>query len=87
MLDKGVDFIAFTDNEKDIRVYDGDGLMKIPVPQVDALDTLNAGDVLHGAFCYYLTEGFYRREALRRAVIIASRSCCSFGTHTWKDHE
>jgi len=87
MLDKGVDFIAFTDNDKDIRVYDGDGLTKISVPQVDAIDTLGAGDVLHGAFCYYLNEGFDRREALRKAALIASRSCCYFGTHTWKEHE
>ncbi len=65
----------------------GDGATKIPVPQVDALDTLGAGDVLHGAFCYYLAEGFDRREALRRAAIIASGSCCYFGTHTWKDNE
>ncbi len=87
MLDKGVDFIALTDNEKDIRIYDGDGMAKIPVPQVDAVDTLGAGDVLHGAFCYYLTEGFNNTEALRRAAIIASGSCCYFGTHTWRDTE
>ncbi len=85
MLDKGVEFIAFTDNEKDIRVYDGENQTLIPVPQVNAVDTLGAGDVLHGAFCYYLTEGVDRMEALRRAAIIASKSCCYFGTHTWKD--
>ena len=87
MLDKGVAFIAFTDNEKDISVYEGNGAVNIPVPQIKAVDTLGAGDVLHGAFCYYLTEGHNRREALRRAAIIASGSCCYFGTHTWKDHE
>lgn len=87
MLDKGVDFIAFTDNQKDIVVYEGINATKIPVPQVNAVDTLGAGDVLHGAFCYYLTEGFNRSEALRMAALIASRSCCFFGTHTWKDHE
>jgi sugar/nucleoside kinase (ribokinase family) len=86
MIDKGVDFIAITDNEKDIAVYEGNETAKIPVPQIKAIDTLGAGDVLHGAFCYYLTEGFDRKEALQRAAQIASQSCCYFGTHTWKDH-
>ncbi|MGF1586572.1 MAG: PfkB family carbohydrate kinase [Bacteroidales bacterium] len=86
MIDKGVDFIAITDNDKDIAVYEGSKMTKIPVPQINAIDTLGAGDVLHGAFCYYLNEGFDRKEALKRAAQIASRSCCYFGTHTWKDH-
>ena len=86
MIDKGVDFIAITDNEKDIAVYEGSKITEIPVPQINAIDTLGAGDVLHGAFCYYLNEGFDRKEALKRAAQIASRSCCYFGTHTWKDH-
>lgn len=86
MLNKGVDFIAITNNEKDINVYESNSKTKIPVPRVNAIDTLGAGDVLHGAFCYYLTEGFNPMKALRRAAQIASRSCCYFGTHTWKDY-
>jgi sugar/nucleoside kinase (ribokinase family) len=86
MIEKGVDFIAITDNEKDIAVYEGDKTTKIPVPQIKAIDTLGAGDVLHGAFCYYLTEGSGRKKALQQAAQIASRSCCYFGTHTWKDN-
>lgn len=50
-------------------------------------DTLGAGDVLHGAFCHYLVEGYNRKEALHRAALIASGSCCYFGTHTWKTHK
>ncbi|MFP4365900.1 MAG: PfkB family carbohydrate kinase [Bacteroidales bacterium] len=86
MLNKGVDLIAITNNEKDINVYESNSRAKIPVKRVNAIDTLGAGDVLHGAFCYYLTEGFNPMEALRRAAQIASRSCCYFGTHTWKDY-
>ena len=85
MLNKGVVFIAITDNEKEIDVIEMGNKTKIPVPAVDAIDTLGAGDVLHGAFCYYLAEGFNRKESLSRAALIASRSCCYFGTHTWKD--
>ena len=86
MFNKGVDFIAITNNEKDINVYESNNSTKIPVPQVNAIDTLGAGDVLHGAFCYYLVEGYNRKEALHRAAQIASGSCCYFGTHTWKDY-
>ena len=87
MLNKGVDFIAITNNEKDINVYERKNKTKIPIPLVNAVDTLGAGDVLHGAFCYYLIEGFNKKEALYRAALIASKSCCYFGTHTWKDYE
>jgi len=87
MLNKGVDFIAITNNEKEINVIERKNKTKIPVPVINAVDTLGAGDVLHGAFCYYLTEGLTKKEALSRAALIASRSCCYFGTHTWKDHQ
>ncbi len=86
MLKKGIDFIAFTNNEKDINVYESNNSTTIPIPEVNAIDTLGAGDVLHGAFCYYLAEEYSRKEALHRAAQIASRSCCYFGTHTWKEH-
>ena len=86
MLKKGIDFIAFTNNEKDINVYESNNSTTIPIPEVNAIDTLGAGDVLHGAFCYYLVDGYSRKEALHRAAQIASRSCCYFGTHTWKEH-
>ena len=87
MLNKGVEFIAITNNEKEINVIERGNKTKIPVPEINAVDTLGAGDVLHGAFCYYLTEGLTRKEALNSASLIASRSCCYFGTHIWRDHE
>ena len=87
MIDKGVGFIAITDNEKEIKVYQGGMEKSIPVPAINAVDTSGAGDVLHGAFCFYLSEGFNNIEALSRAALIASKSCCHFGTHTWREHE
>ena len=78
---------AITNNEKEINVIEKGDKTKIPVPEINAVDTLGAGDVLHGAFCYYLTEGLTRKEALNSASLIASRSCCYFGTHIWRDHE
>lgn len=34
--------------------------MQIPVPVIAAADTLGAGDIFHGAFCYYLLKALRR---------------------------
>ena len=53
-----------------------------PVPQVKAIDTLGAGDILHGSFCHFiLTNPF--PESLELAALSASRSCLSYGTREW----
>ncbi|MGI9537555.1 MAG: PfkB family carbohydrate kinase [Desulfocapsaceae bacterium] len=53
-----------------------------PVPQVQAIDTLGAGDILHGTFCHHiLTSSFL--ESLEKATFSASRSCLSYGTRKW----
>jgi sugar/nucleoside kinase (ribokinase family) len=54
---------------------------EIAVPTVDAIDTLGAGDVLHGAFMHFAyTKGFGLVESLERASVVASRSCEHYGT-------
>ena len=54
----------------------------IPVPKIEAVDTLGAGDIFHGAFCnYILREDF--TSALNSAALIASKSCQYFGTRKW----
>ncbi|MGW2520890.1 PfkB family carbohydrate kinase [Streptomyces sp. NPDC001617] len=65
---------------------DGGGTVEIPPARV--VDTLGAGDVLHGALAHHLAvqgeltaEGF--AEALRDAAEVASRACASFGTRAW----
>lgn len=50
------------------------GPFTIEVPAVRAVDTLGAGDVLHGAFAYHLCTS-EPLEALERAVALASESC------------
>ena len=83
----GVDHVAFTDNEKPI-VYSQNNIRKdVEVPSVHAMDTLGAGDVLHGAFCFYLSNGDSVEDALAKSVGIASNSCKYAGTHTWATHD
>ncbi|NUS77219.1 MAG: sugar kinase [Streptomyces sp.] len=60
----------------------------VEVPDVRVVDTLGAGDVLHGALAHRLTEqgeltarGF--AGALREAAGWASRACTFFGTRDW----
>ncbi|WP_248965182.1 PfkB family carbohydrate kinase [Sphaerisporangium perillae] len=70
-----------------------------PVPAVDVVDTLGAGDVLHGALTFALSRllaggpaavspagrltGDTFAAALDFAIPVASASCRSFGTRSW----
>lgn len=69
--------------------YDRSGDFKVRVPQVaDVVDTLGAGDVLHGALTHYLAQrgiDVPLSEALQYASAIASESCRHTGPHGWID--
>lgn len=57
---------------------------EIPVEQVDAVDTLGAGDIFHGAFCYaYFAEGKECEDALCFAARIAGESVKYRGPREW----
>ncbi len=82
---QGIGKVAFTHDGEPILASENGAAKRIPVPQVDAVDTLGAGDVLHGAFChYYGTNGDFARS-LELAAGVASESCRRFGTHTWAE--
>ncbi|MEB3295526.1 MAG: PfkB family carbohydrate kinase, partial [Synechococcales bacterium] len=53
-------------------------LRSIAVPQVQTVDTLGAGDIFHGAFCWSILQVPFE-QALQQASVIASRSCQQFG--------
>jgi sugar/nucleoside kinase (ribokinase family) len=57
----------------------------LPVPTVAAVDTLGAGDVLHGAIAHNLAADrtVDPVEAIRQAIPIAARSCAHRGVTTW----
>ena len=75
--------IAITNGQSPILMYDDKILKDFPVPQVQAIDTLGAGDIFHGAFCYYYANTSTIQNALSDAAFVASESCRSHGTRKW----
>ena len=71
----GSPIIGLDDNEK----------FEIPVKKTKVLDTLGAGDILHGAFCHYWLKSPSRsfQDALREASKLATFSCEFYGTREW----
>ncbi|AYF73178.1 sugar kinase [Nocardia yunnanensis] len=58
----------------------------IHVPAAPAVDTLGAGDILHGAFCHFYERDADFPSALRQAAEIATLSCRYVGTREWMRH-
>ena len=83
LRDHGVERIALTRGADPILYRDGAEFGQIPVAPADVVDTLGAGDVLHGAFAYRLATGADFVAALESAAALATRSCESFGTRAW----
>jgi sugar/nucleoside kinase (ribokinase family) len=85
----GIADVAVTRGERPILFdsrYGGSG--EVPVPQIQTVDTLGAGDILHGAFCYEWSRSASFSGALEYAARIASNSCRYFGPREWMNwHE
>lgn len=71
---------AITRGEKSIRIANGE----IGVGAVECVDSLAAGDIFHGAFCYaYLEKNFDFEQSLKYAAAIASESVKYKGPRAW----
>lgn len=85
LLDHGPQAVAITRGPHPITwATDGDQ-GEISPPRVAAVDTMGAGDILHGAFCYQLMRGLPFISALAFAADVASYSCRFPGTRSWMD--
>ncbi|WP_138497550.1 sugar kinase [Nostoc sp. PA-18-2419] len=79
-----ISHIAVTHGEKPIEYLSCNKTGIVDVPQIQAVDTLAAGDIFHGGLCHYiLRESFI--DALVLAANIAADSCQFFGTRRWMD--
>ena len=72
-------WLACTAGADGVFWLDGDELCHAPAFAVDAVDTLAAGDVFHGAFALALAEGTDEPLALRFASAAAALKCRRFG--------
>ena len=80
---RGVGEVAITAGSKPIFWATERESGQVPVPQVRVVDTMGAGDILHGAFCWFASQGIGFPEALQQAAAIASESCRFRGTRAW----
>jgi sugar/nucleoside kinase (ribokinase family) len=79
LAEQGVPHIAITRGAKPILGWDRGRRFEIGIEKVDAVDTLGAGDVLHGAFCYHFARTGEFEPTLRLAAQIATQSCRGLG--------
>ncbi|WP_348263234.1 PfkB family carbohydrate kinase [Telmatobacter sp. DSM 110680] len=79
----GVSQIAITKGADPIRYFADVASGFIEVPRVDVVDTSGAGDIFHGAFCFFTATGSSFVDSLRDAARIATESCRSRGTRQW----
>jgi sulfofructose kinase len=72
-------FLAVSNGPNDILFLDGGHFHRVPVFAIRAIDTLGAGDALHGGFALALAEGRSEAEALRFGAAVAGIKCTRFG--------
>lgn len=87
LLEQGVTHAAVTRGGKPIEFKTNSVSGLIHIPTVNVVDTLGAGDILHGAFCYYylFSNGNFQM-ALQSASRVATTACEYFGTREWMSH-
>lgn len=80
---QGVPYVAVTRGAKPILGLDRGRRFEIEVERIEPVDTLGAGDVLHGAFCFFFSQDADFENALQKAAVIATRSCRALGIDCW----
>lgn len=87
LLKKGVKKAAITRGEKSIIVNEGQVNLLIEIPKANVIDTLGAGDIFHGAFCYFYVQNQDFIASLQKASEVAALSCQFRGPRTWMEKE
>jgi len=72
-------FLAVTHGPGGVTWRDGDTVRRMPAFKVEAVDTLGAGDVFHGAFTLRIAETGDAVDAMRFAAAVAALKCTRFG--------
>lgn len=72
-------FVCVTAGEKGCWWGEGGTVRHTPAPMVEAVDTLAAGDVFHGAFAYGFVQGWPHERTIAFASAAAAIKCTRFG--------
>jgi len=64
---------------EDILYLEGDAVQRLPVFSITAVDTIGAGDALHGGFALALAEGQSEVDAMRFGAAVAGIKCTRLG--------
>lgn len=86
----GVETVVTTHGGDPVLWWHGGGSGSVPVPRVSPVDTLGAGDVFHGAYCYFSRKasvtGHAERDipaVLSSAARVAALRCSIVGPRAW----
>lgn len=72
-------WVCVTDGENGTHVQHGNQIESISTPRINAVDTLGAGDVWHGAFTLQLANGADEQSAVKFANVAAALKCTRRG--------
>jgi fructokinase len=83
--------VLFTDGGEAVRILAGDEDVVVPVPGVEVVDTVGAGDAFGGAFlAFWQSAGHHRddladlakvRAVVERAIVVAGITCTRSGAN------
>ena len=79
IIEKGPEIAIFTFGENGCAGVSNEGYFYLPAFNVQAVDTVGAGDVFHGAFIAELAKGYSVKESARRASAVAAIKCTRIG--------
>jgi sugar/nucleoside kinase (ribokinase family) len=87
VVSRGVPSVAVTRGGAPILWWEQGQSGQIPVPPVEVVDTLGAGDFFHGAFCWFLARpGLDFAGQLAAAAEVSGVRCAHLGPRSWLDN-
>jgi sugar/nucleoside kinase (ribokinase family) len=78
-----VPVVVVTDGPEPIRWWHDGGRGEVPAQAVDAVDTLAAGDVFHGAYAFAAARGLPLPATIAYASRVAAVRCTVVGPRSW----
>ncbi len=81
--EKGATALVITHGEENIAYWSAEEAGEVAVPVVQVMDTLGAGDVFHGAFCWFFSQKNTLKQSLDAAARVASLACTYPGARGW----